>query len=152
MITIEAFSLRIRRIFQADYKSEGFGDYEIPREILMLEDIEDLSWHNDASPSFGKYWDTGEDGAVQIRIYVQHQDPDRREFDAERFVLQVFTTDCEASLADVVEEAMEPLITPSGDKAQGGVTTLAITDDVMETVRLFVTAVVTINQILRRGR
>jgi hypothetical protein len=55
----------------------------IPDEILQMEGIEDYSWHNDTCPSFGLYDDLG----THLRIYVEHPDPDKREYgpDAERF-------------------------------------------------------------------
>ena len=57
-----------------------FGpDYDIPDEVLMLEGIEDHSWHNDTSPSFGIYDGLG----TFLRIWVEHPDPARREYGTE---------------------------------------------------------------------
>ena len=61
-------------------------DYQIPEEILNLEGVEDLSWHNDACPSFGFYL---EDPATkdnhELRIWVEH--PTEPEIDGHRFMV-----------------------------------------------------------------
>lgn len=156
-IGVQTVSLRtiLSKIFQSDYRSEGFGDYDVPKEILMLEDIEDLSWHNDTAPSFGKLWDEVDQfgGNVQIRIYVEHPDVEQREYYDEmpRMNVVVYTTDCEKEIGDEVQAAVADLVDPGiGDTYDGATTTLLWTDDPMEAVRKFVTAVVAINQVLRR--
>jgi hypothetical protein len=56
---------------------DEFGEeYDIPNEILHIEGIEDHSWHNDTCPSFGLYDSLG----TFLRIWVEHPDPDQREF------------------------------------------------------------------------
>ena len=64
--------------------TEEFGpEFDVPKEILAHPRMEDMSWHNDASPSFGA--SKGEPGDlsdpyVEVRLWVDHPDPDKREY------------------------------------------------------------------------
>lgn len=61
------------------------GDvYDVPTEILRVEGIEDLSWHNDTCPSFGAQIGVGGD-LLRLRIWVDHPDPDQRDMGWPRF-------------------------------------------------------------------
>lgn len=66
----------------SDYKSE-FPHYD---DTLTLPDgWEDISWHNDACPSFQKVF-----GDVTFRIFCDFKDPDLREMHgAMRFVIYI---------------------------------------------------------------
>lgn len=56
---------------------EEFGDaWEPPKEIAQLEGIDDMSWHNDTMPSFGK--EVGPKGTL-VRLWSDHPDQDERE-------------------------------------------------------------------------
>ena len=70
-----------------------FGpDYEIPSEILNLEGIEDLSWHNDEMPSFGLIRTV--DGHLQdIRIWVGYPNPERCHYRSGRYFVALFRDD-----------------------------------------------------------
>ena len=65
-----------------DYMRE-FPDYD---DILTLpEGWTDISWHNDACPSFVRKF-----GDVEYRIFCDYVDPDRREMHgAMRFVIYI---------------------------------------------------------------
>lgn len=60
-------------------------DYAVPTEILKRVDLEDMSWHNDTSPSFGR-----EIAETTLRIWVEHPDVAMREReDAKRFTVLI---------------------------------------------------------------
>lgn len=65
-----------------DYMRE-FPDYD---DILSLpEEWTDISWHNDACPSFVRKF-----GDVEYRIFCDYVDPERREmYGAMRFVIYI---------------------------------------------------------------
>jgi hypothetical protein len=69
---------------KASWDSEFGAEYEVPNEILNLVSkgyANDMSWHNDVSPSFGK--------EVQLdkflRLWIDHKDPYSRELSGKRF-------------------------------------------------------------------
>lgn len=61
-----------------------FGaEYAVPREVLEHPGMEDTSWHNEGSPSFGA--SKGEpadpsDPFVMVRLFVDHPDPEKRHY------------------------------------------------------------------------
>lgn len=61
-----------------------FGeDWAVPSEIADEPGLHDLSWHNDAMPSFGRIpdGDVPEDEACNtLRIWCDHPDVEQREF------------------------------------------------------------------------
>jgi len=62
-----------------------FGiDYAVPAEILKRTDLEDMSWHNDVAPSFGR-----EINGQPLRIWVEHPDPAMREMPGQRFMVLI---------------------------------------------------------------
>ena len=63
--------------------------YDVPDAITQMEGIEDHSWHNDTSPSFGLYDDRG----TFLRLWVEHPDPYRREFGPDQPRFGVFLHD-----------------------------------------------------------
>jgi len=70
-----------------------FGwDYDVPPEVLALVqsgEAEDISWHNDICPSFSAH---GPDYSPEVRLWVEHPDPAKREWDdAKRFGVSVAT-------------------------------------------------------------
>ena len=66
----------------SDYKSE-FPNYD--DTLTFPEGWEDISWHNDACPSFVRKF-----GDVEFRIFCDFVDPDMREMQgALRFVIYI---------------------------------------------------------------
>lgn len=59
--------------------------YDIPTTITQAEGIEDLSWHNDACPSFGRYVEGPTGDSHDLRIWCEHPDEDQRETGCARF-------------------------------------------------------------------
>ncbi len=58
------------------WRSE-FGDaWEPPKEIAQLEGVDDMSWHNDTMPSFGK--EVGSRGTI-VRVWSDHPEQEQRE-------------------------------------------------------------------------
>lgn len=97
------------------WDSEFGLEYAVPKEILALVadgSVRDVSWHNDASPSFLRELPHRQ----AIRIWAAHPDPEKRELEGKRYI--------------VSEEA-------NGD----GGPDLGETDDVAEAVRIFREAV-----------
>ena len=65
-----------------DYKDE-FPDYD--DTLSLPEGWTDISWHNDACPSFVRKF-----GDVEYRIFCDYVDPERREMHgAMRFVIYI---------------------------------------------------------------
>lgn len=63
--------------------------FEVPRFIdyLVLHNvIDDLSWHNDSAPSFGKISASGES---DVRLWVDHPFNDLRESYGKRFAITI---------------------------------------------------------------
>jgi hypothetical protein len=54
--------------------------YDVPREITSCPMLEDTSWGNDCSPSFTVR-------GTNIVLWVEHPEPERREFGGPRFVV-----------------------------------------------------------------
>lgn len=54
--------------------TEHDESYEVPAEILAIEGIVDLSWHNDTCPRFGVH-----DEGFGPNLWVDHPNPDKRE-------------------------------------------------------------------------
>jgi hypothetical protein len=66
----------------SDYMDE-FPDYD--DTLTLPEGWQDMSWHNDACPSFDR-----KVGDINFRIYCDYSDPDRREMQGEpRFVVYI---------------------------------------------------------------
>lgn len=68
---------------ERNWIKEFGADYRIPKEIDCLVDagiLIDVSWHNDACPSFtvSAHADS-EDASEMIRLFVEHQQQDKRE-------------------------------------------------------------------------
>jgi hypothetical protein len=74
--------------------SDEFGhDYEVPRFLSFLANkkiLEDSSWHNDISPSFSLYRESGE-RSQEVRLWVDHPFMSARETGGQRYVLVVNT-------------------------------------------------------------
>lgn len=69
------------------WQYEHGEDYDVPAAITMAEGIQDMSWHNDACPSFGQYVHGANDDTHDVRIWVEHPDVDYRETLAARFMV-----------------------------------------------------------------
>lgn len=55
--------------------------YAVPETLWKHPQIEDMSWHNDVCPSFTMTaYALGRDQRDDIRLWVEHPDPARREF------------------------------------------------------------------------
>lgn len=129
----------------SDCIGEGWGaehgkDYDIPKKILELERIQDLSWHNDVCPCFGKTW-FDDDLCLQVAIWVDHPDPDKRydRPDAKRFLVQAHSW--QPLSASIVEDAGLP------DAADGD--SVLETDDVDLAIIAFLGALVKLQASLR---
>lgn len=72
------------------FKAHGFT---VPEELLALVtsgELKDLSWHNDAAPSYGQVVDD----EVTLSLWVDHVDRKAREFfEGKRFGVSVFGYD-----------------------------------------------------------
>lgn len=55
----------------SDYMTE-FPDYD--DTLILPEGWQDVSWHNDACPSFDRKF-----GNINFRIYCEYKDPNKRE-------------------------------------------------------------------------
>lgn len=68
------------------WRIEKGDDYAVPDVIDQHPKLEDVSWHNDACPSFRpKGIEDHEE--CNIRLWVQHPDPTRRETDGGRYLV-----------------------------------------------------------------
>lgn len=72
------------------YLKEFGTEYQIPAKIIELVEkkkLTDMSWHNDVSPSFGTFFADPVKGEVEIRIWIDHPEKEKREFDCDRFTV-----------------------------------------------------------------
>jgi len=104
------------------WRTEFRSGYDIPSIVLFLVEkglIEDMSWHNDMSPSFGVHGIVvGTRGRAEgygtreIRLFVEDPIRSQRQGDSKRFLVTV--TDSEGDFTDLeydeLEEALEQLI------------------------------------------
>lgn len=79
--------------------SEFGQEWAVPDVIAMAEGIEDMSWHNDVCPSFGRHVpERGDEYAHTVRVWCDHPDPDESGWgprgDAPRFTVS-YTADAE---------------------------------------------------------
>lgn len=95
----------------SDWREEFDASWAVPQQVLELIDeglAEDMSWHNDTMPCFGL---VDEDGEPIVRIWVDHIDPELREYgsDSKRFRVDYMPeeADAEMELTDDVVEAVE---------------------------------------------
>jgi len=66
-----------------------FPEFE-SSDVPVFEGFTDTSWHNDTCPSFERPLKHG----VSIRVWVEHQDPQKRDYFVERFAIDIMQ-DCE---------------------------------------------------------
>lgn len=97
------------------YEVPGFIEFLVEKKI-----IEDLSWHNDVSPSFGVSDDRTE---KLVRLWVDHPFKDHRETQGTRFAV---TVEEEASQEDFfdyddLDPALEKLFTLAAEVKLGRV-------------------------------
>jgi hypothetical protein len=95
----------------ADWRTEFGDDYDVPHEVTAR--LWDQSWHHDACPSF-THTDFPPDGSGHdLRLWVEHPDPERRETGAPRYAvvhgeaLVLGTDDLMAALAAIDRQAAE---------------------------------------------
>lgn len=55
-----------------------FPGYDVPDAVEDEPGVEDVSWHNDICPSF-TFAAVAELGLVDLRLWVEHPDPEQRE-------------------------------------------------------------------------
>lgn len=115
---------------------DEFGpEFDCPDEITTLEGVEDLSWHNDTCPSFGRAW---LDGELTVRCWTDHPDPDKREMSAlcrYSVVVHAGTPEAAAVASQLTEEwEFAPIVE---------------SDDPSEAARGLVAAILSVNTILR---
>lgn len=66
------------------WEAEHGPSFDVPTEVSDLEGIRDISWHNDTCPRFA-LTDDGEGP----NLWVDHPDPDNREFQCHRFLVTI---------------------------------------------------------------
>lgn len=70
------------------WKFEHGVDYAVPAEKIEAAGLVDTSWHNDVCPSFAI---TLEDPVTHdihdLRLWVEHTDPERREYEGPRYAI-----------------------------------------------------------------
>lgn len=72
---------------------DEFGPaYAVPREVLETPDVFDCSWHNDVCPSFCLPGCDGVEPNPDVRLWVDHPDPEQREFGDHRYVVSTSET------------------------------------------------------------
>ena len=111
----------------SDWKEEFGEDYDVPQEIT--DKYEDISWHNDSSPSFRIMHENdinpkiAEDGSVipdpdrepyyWLAVWVEHPDKDMRELDLARYEIVLHGDSIDGmslgSSEELDEEFMEKL-------------------------------------------
>jgi hypothetical protein len=82
-----------------DWISEFGEEWAVPDEIAKAEGIEDMSWHNDVCPSFGRHVaEYGYTYAHTVRVWCDHPDPEESGWgprgDVPRFTV-TYTADAE---------------------------------------------------------
>src|SRR5690349_2766162 len=65
-----------------DWRREFGAGYAVPASIGGHPGLADVSWHNDASPSFCLLGDASDEGGIPRRLWVEHPDPAQREWPA----------------------------------------------------------------------
>jgi hypothetical protein len=68
------------------YTAEFHADFTVPIEIVRLFELgklDDTSWHNDVCPSFASASNN------DLRIWIDHVDPEQREVGGKRFVVTI---------------------------------------------------------------
>lgn len=109
-------------------------DYAIPESIIRMEGLEDMSWHNDACPSFG----TLVTESLDLRIWCETPDPDDRESCADhRFQINGGAWDDDAW--EVIHAAGMSHLTGEFPVPEGSPVPQLGTDDPETAVRMFIT-------------
>lgn len=90
--------------FGSDFEVPGFISFLVKKKI-----VEDLSWHNDVSPSFGVYLESNE---RMVRLWVDHPFKSQRETEGYHFVVTDGAASSENDFeleTDDLEKALEAL-------------------------------------------
>jgi hypothetical protein len=90
--------------FRSDYPL-----YSIPDALFSAVhrlDLENMSYHNDACPSWGRYFEGAEDS---IRIWVEHDDPAEREIAGARYMVSDGDSSAALLSTDSISAALECL-------------------------------------------
>lgn len=100
------------------WRTEFGSDYDVPQEVTSQ--LVDVSWGNDAAPSFVNRGDEGLQHDEMYRLWVEHPDPMSRDFaggDNKRFVI-VYGPDDIVFETDDVGQALAKMAELSAKKAQ----------------------------------
>jgi hypothetical protein len=127
------------------WKAEQGADYEVPGIINFMVKkgiLQDQSWHNDASPSFGVE-DPEREGRL-LRIWVDHPLTSRREVSGKRFTVHEGEGGTEPDFeysTDDLEQALEKfLVRAFGAEYNLGDSDLVASDDPQETLSYIIEA------------
>lgn len=106
-----------------NWQNEFSGSYNVPEILSTNPLIADISWGNDACPSFTLNDPRCTQGLVNLRLWAEHEDPGMRKgFFEKRFAI---TLGEDALLeTDDVSEAVETLLTKTVE--EWGATQLAL--------------------------
>lgn len=80
--------------------------FDVPAVVTEDPAIEDISWHNDVAPSFCL---KGAPPGTDLRLWVDHPDPDMRECDGPRFMVMDHNTERARYMGDSIEDAIRIL-------------------------------------------
>jgi hypothetical protein len=92
--------------------AEEFGhQYEVPRILPFLMGkgiLQDMSWHNDAAPSFGLRGEEKGEHSLEVRLWVDHILKTHREVGGRRYTVTVMEDDDQtfSKSTDDLEEAL----------------------------------------------
>lgn len=119
--------------WQEEFAGRGI-DFDVPESIIRMEALADMSWHNDACPSFGTYVTE----AIDLRIWCDAPNPDERESGADhRFQINGGAWDDEAWA--ILRAAGMDHLTGEFPAPPGSPVPELGTDDPEVAVRLFIT-------------
>lgn len=97
------------------WKTEFGDDYKVPTVISSF--LKDESYRNDACPSFvTSDCERDEDGEARYKLWVEHPDPDKREFDGPRLIVSDRDTATDLYAGESPEEALRALRAASEKK------------------------------------
>lgn len=108
--------------------------FDVPESIIRMEGLEDMSWHNDACPSFGTHV---VDDSLTLRIWCQAVNVDDREYTAgKRFMIFADAWDDDAW--NILEAAGLRHLTGEFEPVDGAAVVDLESDDPEQAVRIFI--------------